>query len=144
MPAVTVAVPSPSLRQRIADRWRDARAAALLDALPHGEVGLDQPAPVTLAPRVHAVLRALAHPSLREVGIPATAALMGIALWRQGWNGYWPAHPATRTVFVLFHSLWVAAATGVGQLLLRRRYARLAREEYSRRLWHAGEERADA
>ena len=144
MPAVPVAASRASLLHRLAGRWREARAAALLHSLPHGEVGLDMPAPAMLAARVAPALRGIAHPAVWEVGVPATAAMIGIALWRQGWDGYWPRFPETRLLFLLFHPVWVAAATGVGQVLLRRRYARMAREEYSRRLWHASEDRRDA
>lgn len=145
MPAVSVPAGSrPSLPRRLVDRWRDARAAALLHSLPHGEVGLDQPAPATLAPRMHPTLRGIAHPAVWEVGLPATAAVIAGAMWRKGWDAYWPKHADTLILFLLFHPVWIACSTTVGQILFRRRYARLAREEYSRRLWHAREGRADA
>jgi hypothetical protein len=128
-----------SLLERIADRWRDARAAALLHSLPHGEVGLDMPAPATLAPRTHAMLQGIAHPAVVEVGVPATIVLLGIAAWQRGWSGYGPRFADAPLFFLLFHLLTVHVAAKVGQATFRRRYLRLAREEYSRRLWHARE-----
>ena len=136
---VPAADPSPTPR-RLADLWRDARAAALIGSLSHAEVGLDLPDPARVAPRSDAMLEGIAHPAVLEVGVPATLTLLALGIWKMGWDAFWPQAMQPRVLFVVFLTIMPVLLAGAGRSLLPRRYARLAREEYNRALWRKAAE----
>ena len=132
------AAPRPaSLLRRLAERWREARRAALIHTLMPEAVGLDQPTPAVVAPRVHAVLELVAHPAIWEFGIPGTMLLVAALIWRAGPAVYWPQQLGQKFLFLLFHPVIVAAVTGIGRATFQRRYDQMAREAYLHARWHA-------